>query len=141
MAHVFREMAVRNLNRVLAKCRAPLRYTVPVLMSKYRHTSSEVLSKEELKVAESVLSTISESKQCAQAAVLIETEPCTLKAGEWGRSSQRCGALAVKLGMTQLWTKDGNSHAVTLLQVMSLCYLSRIKFRRGLLNVVYPRMK
>jgi hypothetical protein len=35
----------------------------------------------------------------------------------WTRWAKRCGVIAVKLGMTQLWSKEGTPMAVTVLQV------------------------
>lgn len=39
-----------------------------------------------------------------------------LSQAEWTPSSRRVGAIALKLGMSHLWLKDGNRMAVTLLQ-------------------------
>ncbi len=36
---------------------------------------------------------------------------------EWKLGSRRTGAIAVKLGMTQLWNKEGRPMAVTVLRV------------------------
>uniref|UniRef100_A0A1A8BY03 Large ribosomal subunit protein uL3m n=1 Tax=Nothobranchius kadleci TaxID=1051664 RepID=A0A1A8BY03_NOTKA len=36
---------------------------------------------------------------------------------EWTQGSRRVGLIAVKLGMAPIWTKTGEKHAVTLLQV------------------------
>lgn len=36
---------------------------------------------------------------------------------EWSSQSRRSGAIAVKLGMTQLWNEKGMPMAVTVLQV------------------------
>uniref|UniRef100_A0A1A8EJD9 Large ribosomal subunit protein uL3m n=1 Tax=Nothobranchius korthausae TaxID=1143690 RepID=A0A1A8EJD9_9TELE len=36
---------------------------------------------------------------------------------EWTKGSRRVGLIAVKLGMAPIWTKTGEKHAVTLLQV------------------------
>merc|ERR1712168_190206 len=36
---------------------------------------------------------------------------------EYGEGSRRVGVIAVKLGMIPVWTKEGERHAVTMLQV------------------------
>ena len=41
-----------------------------------------------------------------------------LKKKEWTNLSRRTGILAIKLGMTQLWEKNGVSVATTVLQVV-----------------------
>ncbi|XP_071785525.1 large ribosomal subunit protein uL3m-like [Asterias amurensis] len=38
--------------------------------------------------------------------------------GEWVPKSKRCGLLAIKLGMTPIWTKEGERLTVTALQVV-----------------------
>ena len=43
--------------------------------------------------------------------------PKTLEARKWNRWSRRTGLVAIKLGMTQLWSKQGFPIAVTVLQV------------------------
>ena len=40
-----------------------------------------------------------------------------LSQAKWTPSSRRVGAIALKLGMSHLWLKDGGRVAVTLLQV------------------------
>jgi len=40
-----------------------------------------------------------------------------LSQAQWTPSSRRVGAIALKLGMSHLWLKDGGRVAVTLLQV------------------------
>ena len=40
-----------------------------------------------------------------------------LKQKGWTKSAKRCGVIAIKLGMTQLWDKEGHPLAVTVLQV------------------------
>ncbi len=84
-------------------------------ITSYRVVSSEALSREELQIAESVLARLNRPAKVPAASTEVPTLPPL--AEEWGRKSRRCGALAVKLGMTQLWTKDGTSAAVTVLQV------------------------
>ena len=41
---------------------------------------------------------------------------------EWRKASRRTGLIAVKLGMTQLWNKEGQPIAVTVLQVSHSLY-------------------
>ena len=43
--------------------------------------------------------------------------PKTLRYRKWNWWSRRTGLVAVKLGMTQLWNKEGFPVAVTVLQV------------------------
>ncbi|MEQ2202397.1 hypothetical protein XENOCAPTIV_027904 [Xenoophorus captivus] len=50
---------------------------------------------------------------------------------EWTEGSRRVGLVAVKLGMAPIWTKTGERHPVTLLQVQDchvLRYLSKEEF-------------
>ncbi|KAM8966734.1 large ribosomal subunit protein uL3m [Pelodytes ibericus] len=51
-----------------------------------------------------------ESKLCP-----LKDEPWPIKA--WEPGSNRVGLIAVKLGMMPIWTKSGDKHAVTMLQV------------------------
>ena len=41
-----------------------------------------------------------------------------VKERKWTKVSRRTGLIAIKLGMTQMWNKEGTSHAVTVLQVL-----------------------
>ncbi len=82
-----------------------------------RPVSSDALSREELQVAESVLARLNSEAKEDEPAASIRVAHLPLKAGEWSRTSRRCGAVAIKLGMSQVWTKEGTSVAVTLLQV------------------------
>ena len=80
-----------------------------------RSCSSVALSEKELQVAESVL-----SRMCGAGgapAASTEADPIVLRKRRWTRFSRRTGMIATKLGMTQLWRKDGTSVAVTVLQV------------------------
>lgn len=43
-----------------------------------------------------------------------------LKEGKWTKVARRTGLIAIKLGMTQLWNKEGRPIAVTVLQVPNL---------------------
>ena len=43
--------------------------------------------------------------------------PKTLRARKWNRWSRRTGLVGIKLGMTQMWSKEGFPIAVTVLQV------------------------
>ncbi len=99
-----------RLIRGLGSCR-------PLVVRTCRPVSSDALSKEELQVAESVLARLSSEAKEDEPAASIGVDHLPLKAGEWSRSSRRCGAIAIKLGMSQVWTNDGTSVAVTLLQV------------------------
>ncbi|XP_057684319.1 39S ribosomal protein L3, mitochondrial [Corythoichthys intestinalis] len=45
---------------------------------------------------------------------------------EWTEGSRRVGLVAVKLGMAPLWTKTGERHAVTLLQVQDCHVIKHI---------------
>ena len=47
----------------------------------------------------------------------IDIVPKTLEPRKWNKWSQRTGLVAIKLGMTQLWGKQGFPIAVTVLQV------------------------
>uniref|UniRef100_A0A674DHS4 Large ribosomal subunit protein uL3m n=1 Tax=Salmo trutta TaxID=8032 RepID=A0A674DHS4_SALTR len=50
---------------------------------------------------------------------------------EWTKESRRVGLVAVKLGMAPVWTKTGERHVVTMLQVQDchvLNYLSKEKY-------------
>ncbi len=96
--------------RGLGSCR-------PLVVRTCRPVSSDALSKEELQVAESVLARLSSEAKEDEPAASIGVDHLPLKPGEWSRSSRRCGAIAIKLGMSQVWTNDGTSVAVTLLQV------------------------
>jgi len=49
----------------------------------------------------------------APQAALLQTQ------SEWTPSSRRVGAIAIKLGMSQLWLTNGRHMPVTLLQVRS----------------------
>ena len=44
---------------------------------------------------------------------------------QWKDTSRRTGVIAVKLGMTQLWNKEGYPVAVTVLQVWPISLVSR----------------
>lgn len=43
--------------------------------------------------------------------------PVELKQIPWGKWSRRTGVIAIKLGMTQMWDKEGFPMAATVLQV------------------------
>ncbi|XP_072139415.1 large ribosomal subunit protein uL3m isoform X1 [Mobula birostris] len=66
---------------------------------------------------------------------LTENRSCPLKDEPWPRlpwepGTHRVGLVAVKLGMMPLWTKAGEKHAVTLLQVQDchvVSYISKEK--------------
>uniref|UniRef100_UPI0037E983F6 large ribosomal subunit protein uL3m n=1 Tax=Semicossyphus pulcher TaxID=241346 RepID=UPI0037E983F6 len=50
---------------------------------------------------------------------------------EWAEGSRRVGLIALKLGMAPIWTKDGERHVVTMLQVQDchvLKYLSKEEY-------------
>ena len=49
--------------------------------------------------------------------VVDDVVPKTLEATKWNTLSRRTGLVAIKLGMTQLWNKQGVPIAVTVLQV------------------------
>ena len=49
--------------------------------------------------------------------VVNDNIPRTLRARKWNWWSRRTGLVAVKLGMTQMWNKEGFPVAVTVLQV------------------------
>ena len=87
-----------------------------------RILSLEALSKEELQVAESVLARLTRTTQPSEEVPAASTEVLPTST-EWGPNSRRSGVIAIKLGMTQLWTKDGMSVPVTVLQV---CRIRRI---------------
>ena len=54
----------------------------------------------------------------------VDIVPKTLKPRKWNRWSRRTGLVAIKLGMTQLWSKQGFPIAVTVLQVCTSLSLS-----------------
>ncbi|XP_059801183.1 39S ribosomal protein L3, mitochondrial [Hypanus sabinus] len=63
--------------------------------------------------------------------LLTENRSCPLKDEPWSRlpwepGTRRVGLVAVKLGMMPLWTKAGEKHAVTLLQVQDCHVVSYI---------------
>ena len=49
--------------------------------------------------------------------VVHDNVPRTLRERKWNWWSRRTGLVAVKLGMTQMWSKEGFPMAVTVLQV------------------------
>ena len=56
--------------------------------------------------------------------VVNDNVPRTLRSRKWNWWSRRTGLVAVKLGMTQMWNKEGFPVAVTVLQVRlsGVCY-------------------
>ncbi|KAG9464121.1 hypothetical protein GDO78_020461, partial [Eleutherodactylus coqui] len=59
----------------------------------------------------------------------LKDEPWPIK--PWEPGSLRVGLIAVKLGMMQIWTKSGDKHAVTMLQVQNchvIKYLTKEQF-------------
>ncbi|XP_053570273.1 39S ribosomal protein L3, mitochondrial isoform X2 [Bombina bombina] len=54
-------------------------------------------------------------EQTASKLCPLKDEPWPIK--QWEPGSKRVGLIAVKLGMMPIWTKSGNKHAVTMLQV------------------------
>ena len=86
--------------------------------SKLTPATDEILTPRELEVAEAVLSRMKASNQSLEVSPgTPEPEPVVLRPRKWTRISRRTGVLSRKLGMTQLWKKDGTSVAVTVLQV------------------------
>lgn len=79
-------------------------------------SSAESASEESLPVsAESaVVSSVSGESMNE---VVDDIVPKTLEATKWNTLSRRTGLVAIKLGMTQLWNKQGVPIAVTVLQV------------------------
>lgn len=62
-----------------------------------------------------------ENAESAPVEVEKESPPpaeATFKRPKWNKVARRTGLIALKLGMTQLWNKNGESMAVTLLQVI-----------------------
>ncbi|KAM3595650.1 uncharacterized protein V6R79_000546 [Siganus canaliculatus] len=68
-------------------------------------------------------------KQTAEKLNPLKDEPW--QRHEWTEGSRRVGLVAVKLGMAPIWTKTGERHVVSLLQVQDchvIKYLSREEF-------------
>lgn len=77
-----------------------------------------MLTPRELEIAEEVLTRMKANREITEVAPSTpEPERVVLRPRKWTRRSRRTGVLAKKLGMTQLWKKDGSPVAVTVLQV------------------------
>lgn len=78
--------------------------------------SSRAGGESEMSGSDSALSDVMTTQVC----VPVPTDdnvPKTLRPRKWNWWSRRTGLVAVKLGMTQLWNKEGFPVAVTVLQV------------------------
>ena len=122
MAFLSRVFADTAVFRSTVNLRCIQRLSIPAThiktSSQLTPNTDEVLTPRELEVAEAVLTRMKESKQSLEDSPRApEPEPVVLRPRKWTRISRRTGVLSKKLGMTQLWKKDGTSVAVTVVQV------------------------
>ena len=60
--------------------------------------------------------------------------PTELVPKPWSKGSRRTGVIAIKLGMTQMWDKEGNPMAATVLQVTMLVKTGELTLVVGFLS-------
>lgn len=72
----------------------------------------------------------SDSCQASRDPTTCKSTALVLNKRPWTKVSRRSGVIALKLGMTQLWKKDGMPMAVTVLQVRGRCRVGLVEQRQ-----------